>query len=153
MAYNNNQYPDPYAKEQVQQQHYDDNQQPYELSQFPRYDSSVSDPYAAEKRHTRFEDPDEEYGRTSRYGGGGTDARPQSQWTIPPPPKSTGFLRIWRKDERGKQWGKVCPALSGNTKLTPTGRGIPNMLPDVLVLLLYRHLPLLINSAHHPAGM
>jgi hypothetical protein len=104
MAYNQHQYADPYAKEQQQAQY--DDEPPYHLPQNPRYDSTPN-PYDAEKRQTRFEDPEEEYGtRESRYGAN-LDPRPPSQWTIPPPPKSTGFLRIWRKDERGKQWGKV----------------------------------------------
>jgi hypothetical protein len=32
--------------------------------------------------------------------------RPISEWTIPPPPKSTGILRMWRKENRAS-WVKV----------------------------------------------
>lgn len=27
---------------------------------------------------------------------------------VGPPPRSTGILRMWRKDERGQQWTRVC---------------------------------------------
>lgn len=33
-----------------------------------------------------------------------------------PPPRSTGILRMWRKDERGKQWTRV--GLRGRKALT-----------------------------------
>lgn len=40
-----------------------------------------------------------------RKGRAGLD--PSSQWSSGPPPRSTGILRMWRKDERGKQWSRV----------------------------------------------
>lgn len=32
---------------------------------------------------------------------------PQTFAEMGPPPRSTGILRMWRKDERGKQWSRV----------------------------------------------
>lgn len=32
-----------------------------------------------------------------------------------PPPRSTGVLREWRKEERGRQWGKVSPSNAGDS--------------------------------------
>lgn len=49
--------------------------------------------------------------RGSRYftGEHGNTQRPMSQWTvgIEPPPKSTGMLRMWRKENRAG-WVEVC---------------------------------------------
>lgn len=52
--------------------------------------------------------------RGSRYftGERGNPERPMSQWTvgIDPPPKSTGMLRMWRKENRAG-WVEVSPGL------------------------------------------
>ena len=52
---------------------------------------SYPDPYdTAEKLNTQRERP----GRSGLAAPG-------------PPPRSTGILRMWRKDERGRQWTRV----------------------------------------------
>lgn len=38
---------------------------------------------------------------------GGVGAPMSSFEAFGPPPRSTGILRMWRKDERGKQWTRV----------------------------------------------
>lgn len=43
-----------------------------------------------------------------------------------PPPRSTGILRMWRKDERGKQWFRV--SCSSRTGLTFQGGGFKSCL-------------------------
>lgn len=43
--------------------------------------------------------------RKGRQNVGGNS----KSWAQGPPPRSTGILRMWRKDERGKQWTRVCP--------------------------------------------
>lgn len=43
--------------------------------------------------------------RKGRQGAGASGA--SKSWAQGPPPRSTGILRMWRKDERGKQWTRV----------------------------------------------
>ncbi len=59
--------------------------------------------------------------RDTMPGGGFGEQRPMSQWTIPPPPKSTGILRMWRKENRAS-WVKVCSELGGVRPLIADGR-------------------------------
>ena len=40
-------------------------------------------------------------------GRQGLSGAPKSWAEMGPPPRSTGILRMWRKDERGPQWTKV----------------------------------------------
>ena len=40
-------------------------------------------------------------------GRQGLRAPPKSWAEMGPPPRSTGILRMWRKDERGPQWFRV----------------------------------------------
>lgn len=44
---------------------------------------------------------------TERERKGRAGLRPGTSWGAGPPPRSTGILRMWRKDERGKQWSRV----------------------------------------------
>jgi len=48
--------------------------------------------------------------------------KPARSWAeIGPPPRSTGILRMWRKDERGRQWFRV--SLMSRLLLMPRGEG------------------------------
>lgn len=42
-----------------------------------------------------------------RKGRAGLHQQTKSWAEVGPPPRSTGILRMWRKDERGKQWSRV----------------------------------------------
>lgn len=44
----------------------------------------------------------------AQKGRQGLQAPPMTWAEMGPPPRSTGILRMWRKDERGKQWSRVC---------------------------------------------
>jgi hypothetical protein len=43
----------------------------------------------------------------AQKGRQGLQAPPMTWAEMGPPPRSTGILRMWRKDERGKQWSRV----------------------------------------------
>jgi hypothetical protein len=46
---------------------------------------------------------------TERERKGRAGLNQTKSWAeVGPPPRSTGILRMWRKDERGKQWSRVC---------------------------------------------
>lgn len=121
MAYNNDRYADPYQQHQQQGQ-----------GQYASYDQSYpSDNHPANPQHddgySNHQQPEyypstdkinvndqeayttpvierERKGRQNIGGGGGAE----KSWANGPPPRSTGILRMWRKDERGKQWTRVC---------------------------------------------
>lgn len=45
---------------------------------------------------------------TERERKGRAGLNQTKSWAeVGPPPRSTGILRMWRKDERGKQWSRV----------------------------------------------
>jgi hypothetical protein len=111
MAYN-----DPYRNSRADMPYEDHN---------PAYQTSAS----TEKMVDRSSHlPSDEYGHSqagayngendAQMGMGGTErvqkgrqglqAPPMTWAEMGPPPRSTGILRMWRKDERGKQWSRVC---------------------------------------------
>lgn len=50
----------------------------------------------------------DEPGNTERLRKGRQNIPAPQTWAeMGPPPRSTGILRMWRKDERGKQWSRV----------------------------------------------
>jgi hypothetical protein len=130
MAYNNDRYTDPYqqAQSHVQGQGqyatYDLTNYPYpsETSHYPAHQSHSDDLYSPSKEqpdyypstdkiidtdNEPYTSPVIERERKGRQniGGGGEGGK---SWANGPPPRSTGILRMWRKDERGKQWTRVC---------------------------------------------
>lgn len=48
-----------------------------------------------------------------------------------PPPRSTGVLRMWRKDERGKQWTRVSVCFEHDHELLLTCRVVVAVLEPV----------------------
>ncbi|ODO00840.1 hypothetical protein L198_03167 [Cryptococcus wingfieldii CBS 7118] len=116
-------YNDPYGRQQQQYNtsHAADNtnygQQPYHYQEEnpygeePRYPTYSSDPTAGDYLNSSTEKvADESYpqGNTARAQPGRSGmARPTTSFAeMGPPPRSTGILRVWRKDERGKQWSR-----------------------------------------------
>lgn len=118
-------YPDPYSHTRPQQPHrpvsYNSEADYGEAPlQYPTYDASAAGGVVpvqggprplsvgvAATPYTSYDVRDEKsFARNSQPGGAGLgDDRPMSQWTIPPPPKSTGILRMWRKENRAS-WVK-----------------------------------------------
>nr|XP_031857705.1 uncharacterized protein CI109_006865 [Kwoniella shandongensis]KAA5524777.1 hypothetical protein CI109_006865 [Kwoniella shandongensis] len=78
----------------------------------PRYPSYPTDPSGGEYYNnmstekmvdeTRVEESTER----AQPGRQGLRQPPRSIAEMGPPPRSTGILRMWRKDERGKQWSR-----------------------------------------------
>lgn len=98
--------------------------------------------------------------RSSMAGANGP--RPTSQWTVgfEPPPKSTGILRMWRKENRAG-WARVSIGSNELDEFDPlltyfavdsTGRRIPNRLPILLLLLLDLYFPPRLGHFDHLAG-
>lgn len=82
---------------------------PYAHDAEPQYNASndyTSQPYASTDKMV---EPPAEYAGTERVRKGrtGAEGAAKSWGTTGPPPRSTGILRMWRKDERGKQWTRV----------------------------------------------
>lgn len=109
-------YRDPYAEQGAE--YLDDRghptsgpqhgQEPY----YPQYNSYGDSP-GFEK--TTPDDVDDNIGGTERERPGRQHlgGPPVSSFAaMGPPPRSTGILRMWRKDERGKQWTRV--SIAGN---------------------------------------
>ena len=67
-----------------------------------------------------------------------------------PPPRSTGILRMWRKDERGKQWFRV----SSSKGVLAYGKGWRLSVMSKDMLLLYDNISHHGSQHHlsHPAG-
>ncbi len=111
MSHNyNTSYRDPYAEQGAE--YLDDRGNPTSGPRdgnagedyYPQYNT-----YGAEK--TTPNDVDAGLGGTERLqpGRANIGQAPISSFAaMGPPPRSTGILRMWRKDERGKQWTKVC---------------------------------------------
>ncbi|WVQ74987.1 hypothetical protein IAR50_004595 [Cryptococcus sp. DSM 104548] len=115
-------YNDPYARHQQQYNanYAGDNtnyeQRPYRYQEEnpygeePRYPTYSSDPTAGEYLNSSTEKvADQAYPQnTARAQPGRAGmARPTTSFAeLGPPPRSTGILRVWRKDERGKQWSR-----------------------------------------------
>lgn len=115
MSHNyNTSYRDPYAEQGAE--YLDDRGHPQSGPRdgnaddyYPQYNS-----YGAEK--TTPNDVDTDVGGTERLqpGRANLGQGPESSFAaMGPPPRSTGILRMWRKDERGKQWTRVGTACGG----------------------------------------
>ncbi|KAL7425051.1 hypothetical protein Q5752_000739 [Cryptotrichosporon argae] len=65
--------------------------------------------------------------------------RPPSTWAqMGPPPRSTGILRMWRKDERGKQWSRGGPWRTGGRLVFCCGTiALLIIISVILAILLY----------------
>lgn len=132
--YSNDRYADPYQQNQNHDQYatydqYPQNTAPYP-GETPQYSShNPHDGYAYDNDQQHQVQQPEYYPSTDKInensvnnedysgpvlererkgrqniGGGGEGGR---SWAAGPPPRSTGILRMWRKDERGKQWTRV----------------------------------------------
>lgn len=105
MAYNNNSnynvgYNDPYAET------------PYGRPQHETYPSEGTDhPGSAYQVNPSTEKVIDDYPQNTERaqpGRSGIRHGQSKSWAeIGPPPRSTGILRMWRKDERGRQWTRV----------------------------------------------
>jgi hypothetical protein len=117
MAYNNDRYADPYQQHQGQSQYatYDQNYPSDTYPANPQHDDTYSHHQQPEyypstdkinvNDQEAYTAPVIERERKGRQNiGGGAE----KSWANGPPPRSTGILRMWRKDERGKQWTRVC---------------------------------------------
>jgi hypothetical protein len=120
MAYNNDRYADPYQQHLGQGQgqgQYASYDQSYPSDTYPS-NPQHDDTYSAHQQPEYYPSTDKinvneeayappvvERERKGRQNiGGGAE----KSWANGPPPRSTGILRMWRKDERGKQWTRVC---------------------------------------------
>lgn len=129
MAHYNNNYSDPYAQAPAypDQQSYPSHQQAHPSGYATETAYPPAAPFASDNRqsyHSMGQDagfhPNEstekmvepeggyiggtERERPGRQGQGG----PNMSWAgMGPPPRSTGILRMWRKEERGSQWIRV----------------------------------------------
>ncbi|KAK8849675.1 hypothetical protein IAR55_005010 [Kwoniella newhampshirensis] len=78
----------------------------------PRYPSYPTDPsvggYPNNLSTEKMVDDThvEESTQRAQPGRSGLRQPPRSFAEVGPPPRSTGILRMWRKDERGKQWSR-----------------------------------------------
>ncbi|WWC92802.1 uncharacterized protein L201_007761 [Kwoniella dendrophila CBS 6074] len=125
MSYNqySSSYADPYNGQAGQHNHGDSQPPPFENQPYsystdsnpygeePRYPSYPADPSAGNyQAHASTEKMNnaEFYENTQREQPGRSGLRqpPRSMAEMGPPPRSTGILRMWRKDERGKQWSR-----------------------------------------------
>ena len=121
MAYNNDRYADPYQQHPTQGQgQYASYDQSYPSDTYPA-NPQHDDTYSAHQQPEYYPSTDKinvneeayappviERERKGRQNiGGGAE----KSWANGPPPRSTGILRMWRKDERGKQWTRVCTAI------------------------------------------
>jgi len=86
---------------------------PSSYNEEPHYPSYPSDPsagnYQAYASNEKMVE-DGAYGQSTERaqpGRSGLRQPTRSFAEIGPPPRSTGILRMWRKDERGKQWLRV----------------------------------------------
>ena len=98
---NANTYNDPYATP-YQGEHFAQQQAAYPDN--PSYDqSSQHDTYMAPNQSTEKMLGDTPVQR-AQPGRQNLGTAPKSWAEMGPPPRSTGILRMWRKDERGPQW-------------------------------------------------
>ena len=95
MAYNNT-YQDPYSESPYARGH-------------PDMPSVHETGYMPNPSTEKMVDEEEYPQNTQRAQPGRSGLRNQTKsWAdIGPPPRSTGILRMWRKDERGRQWTRV----------------------------------------------
>lgn len=108
-----NTYPNPHSGETPQyashnphdDYSYENEQQPHH-TQEPVYYPSTDKINENSATNEDYSGPVLERERKGRQniGGGGEGGK---SWANGPPPRSTGILRMWRKDERGKQWTRV----------------------------------------------
>ena len=113
-------YADPYNSHQYNDQTYDTEPTVAHHGQNTSYPDDPN-PYAPEGEHPSYP-ADRDYPSTekivddgaygqnterSQPGRSGLRQPPRSFAEMGPPPRSTGILRMWRKDERGKQWLRV----------------------------------------------
>ena len=119
-------YADPYHSQQYHDQAYNTQPALPHQAQNGSY-ADDSNPYNPEFGHPSYPgDPsagdyqaypstekivdDGAYGQSTERaqpGRSGLRQPPRSFAEMGPPPRSTGILRMWRKDERGKQWFRV----------------------------------------------
>jgi len=128
MAYNNDRYADPYQQNQYHSQTYDQNNTNYPYpseTQYPAQHRTPDETYSYQEPEyypstDKINVNDNNANRDADYntspviererkgrqniGAGGEGGK---SWANGPPPRSTGILRMWRKDERGKQWTRV----------------------------------------------
>jgi hypothetical protein len=89
---------------------YSSDSNPYDDA--PRYPTYAGDPsgldYGADQSTEKIVNS-EGYGGTERSqpGRSGLNGPMKSFAEMGPPPRSTGILHMWRKDERGQQWFRV----------------------------------------------
>ncbi|WVQ95829.1 hypothetical protein IAU59_002928 [Kwoniella sp. CBS 9459] len=116
--YGGDSYSDPYNQGQYgqheQQYGHDAQPPPFTAQDYgnpygeePRYPSYPGDPSIGSTEKLP-EDAQYENANTERAQPGRSGLRqpPRSIAEMGPPPRSTGILRMWRKDERGKQWSR-----------------------------------------------
>ncbi len=144
-------YPDPYGRGQYQDQayasqpsftqshgddpdRYNDGSNPYNDDH--RYSTYPTEPsggnYQANPSTEKIVD-DGAYGQSTERaqpGRSGLRPPPRSFAEMGPPPRSTGILRMWRKDERGQQWFRVGQLLEAVTDCE--GWRFPVMFTDLL---------------------
>ncbi|OCF34489.1 hypothetical protein I317_04917 [Kwoniella heveanensis CBS 569] len=114
----NDSYNDPYNQGQYghgeQQYGHDSQPPPFTANDYgnpygeePRYPSYPADPSLGSTEKLP-EEAQYENANTQRAQPGRSGLRqpPRSIAEMGPPPRSTGILRMWRKDERGKQWSR-----------------------------------------------
>ena len=122
-------YADPYQSQAYPAQ----SNQPYyhssdpSFDQAPRYPDETEQGYQPEASTEKinatnpsddpYEPPATARAVPGRQGLRGPAGNTKSWAEMGPPPRSTGILRMWRKDERGKQWSKVCAARASRTEL------------------------------------
>ncbi|WWC95829.1 hypothetical protein V866_002696 [Kwoniella sp. B9012] len=101
------QHPPPFQNEGYT---YSNDSNPY--GEEPRYPSYPADPssgdYQPNSSTEKMNDEGQYQENTQRAQPGRSGLRrpPVSIAEMGPPPRSTGILRMWRKDERGKQWSR-----------------------------------------------
>lgn len=119
----------PYDDDSIVQPHHPEIMTADDYRQYPSTEKIVGDEYQTPN--------------TARAQPGRSGLRDNStSWAAGPPPRSTGILRMWRHDERGKQWLRVNPPDWHKTLyLTCLGWGIAI---NASYMLLLHH-----NHCHH----
>lgn len=128
---NNDRYADPYQQHQYATY---DQGTPYGYSNEQPHGYTGNEPnYSSPDVHNQSQNQQPDY-YTSTDKINENSAAPGEEYTVPvererkgrqniggdgrswaqgPPPRSTGILRMWRKDERGKQWTRVSARVQG----------------------------------------
>ncbi|WRT69696.1 uncharacterized protein IL334_006686 [Kwoniella shivajii] len=110
-GYHNNEYDDGQQPPPFQNQGYNYNGESNPYGEELRYPSYPADPSTGDYNNNASTEKiaeDSQFENTQRQQPGRSGLRqpPRSIAEMGPPPRSTGILRMWRKDERGKQWSR-----------------------------------------------